>query len=52
MYQYPLNIGFVKGSSGAKSGGTVDFLLDGWNPAASLTSTGGTYLVVYPQIQF
>ncbi|WP_124118222.1 hypothetical protein [Paenibacillus sp. UASWS1643] len=30
MYQYPLNIGFVKGSSGVKSGGTVDFLLGGW----------------------
>ncbi|WP_290410573.1 hypothetical protein [Paenibacillus polymyxa] len=48
VYQYPLNIGFDKGSSGAESGGTADFLLASRNPTASLTSMGGTSLVQPP----
>ncbi|PNQ87805.1 hypothetical protein [Paenibacillus polymyxa] len=48
VYQYSLNIGFDKASSGAESGGTADFLLASRNPTASLTSMGGTSIVQPP----
>ncbi|SUA71917.1 Uncharacterised protein [Paenibacillus polymyxa] len=51
VYQYPLNIGFDKGNSGAESGGTADFLLASRNPTQAL-HRWEEHPLSNPQIQF